>query len=552
MKRSFFLSLMFAFACCLFANQTVQAQYAEGISAITYDSSAQMIFTYSATEVDFNTSYYYDAYVCGSLYNNVLLGMWCEGDPNEDRIAEVYLQTAAQYNQGYLLVSNHYVEGYFEVWEPTWGYYGYWDPYGYDFLPGGSYPGGYTFLPSGQTITQYGQIYLGDTSVWLFVYTNIPGQIDLLGFKGDHQIHEYGNGTTPPATPQPIDDGDQGEAIWYRTPPGSKPAAYTRGTKPKMNIWIQFDQSVPANTAVTVRAKYNNTPVATKTTTIQGSGPKISDIEMNANLESDTSKVMIGNYTLAWELTYDGQNWLSLGNSGPHKIYWTYGTPIANPFVIDVLNNPGPGGFIQDVYPQIYDRALEIACGNANGASSIQDIVNANNQGVYDNAPYDYRRTPSVVHPLDKYNATIPNNGSNCMSHASLLTGLLRSIGIPASTNYLWGGTAQERHYFRYPGTPTALITVKLTRPPYNRFGYTEVVNPHFNYHALTTVNNINYDPSYGLPNANTPTASIQAEEAYNKTTSAWDVNNTGFTTTYRSNAPTTMEFSLLPFCDHP
>jgi hypothetical protein len=122
----------------------------------------------------------------------------------------------------------------------------------------------------------------------LFVYPNIPGQIDSLGFKGDHQIHEYSNGNK-------IDDGDQGEAIWFRTPPGSKPAAYTRGTKPKMNIWIQFAQSVPANTAVTVRAKYNNTTVATKTTYIQGSGPKVSDIEINANLESDTSKVLIEN-----------------------------------------------------------------------------------------------------------------------------------------------------------------------------------------------------------------------------------------------------------------
>ena len=530
MKRSFFLRLIFAFVCCLSANQTAQAQYAEGISAITYDSSAQMIFTYSATEVDFNTSYYYDAYVCGSLYNYVLLGMGCEGDPNEDRIAEVYLQTAAQYNQGYYLVSNHYVEGYFEVWEPTWGAYGYWDPYGYDFLPGGSYPGGYQFFPAGQTVTQYAQIYLGDTSVWLFVYTNIPGQIDSLGFKGDHQIYEYSNGNK-------IDDGDLGEAIWYRTPPGSKPAAYTRGTKPKMNIWIQFNQSVPANTAVTVRAKYNNTTVATKTTAIQGSGPKISDIEMNANLESDTSKVMIGNYTLAWELTYDGQNWLSLGNSGPHKIYWTWDTPKTNPFVVDIT------GSFNYTYSQIYDRALEIACGNANGAATIEGIVQANNTGVFSNATYDYTAFPISQHPLQAY-VNSQTNGSNCTTHASLLTGLLKSIGIDATTKYLWGGVLTERHNYNYvkAGLPPEQVTMKITRPAYQRYVFVAEANPHFSFHAMTSVLNKNYDPSYGLQDV-----SIQAEEAYNPVTSMFDANHIAWTATYTGTGTS----GALPTCPH-
>ena len=95
-------------------------------------------------------------------------------------------------------------------------------------------------------------------------------------------------------------------------------------------------------------------------------------------------------------------------------------------------------------------------------------------------------------------------------------------------------------------GSPNFPITLKLTRPAYQRFGFTVAANPHFNYHALTTVANNNYDPSYGLPNANIA-ASIQAEEAYNKTTAAFDASHTAFTTTYRSNGPS----GTLPTCQH-
>ena len=490
MTRSILLSLVLATVCCLFISQSTQAQYTTGISAITYDQYSQMIFTYSATDIDYYTEFYYDVYVDAVIYKDGIFATnGSDSDQNGDGIAEVYLQqTSVQSNHAYHLFSDHFVIGFYEVYDPTWGY-GYWDPYGYDFLPGGTYPGGYTFFPTGQTITQYGMIYLGTTQVFLWIYPNIPGQIELLGFKGDHQIYEYASGNA-------IDNNDQGEPVWYRSPPESKPAAYKRGAKPKVNIWLQFNQSVPANTAVTVRAKYNNNVVATKTIYIQGFGPKISDIDFSADLETNTAQVKIGNYTLNWELTYDGQNWLSLGNSGPHKIYWTYDVPKANPF--SDINNVS--------FPEIYDKALEIGCGKANGASTERDIAIAVNSDVAQTLKYR-AVGPNVSHPLIYYSPTslaVPS----CATHANLLTGVLRSIGIEATTKYVWGGESSNDALYNYTYRNASNIPYRVSMRLIRNANIevidgiptqTEEENPHFFFYAFTQAASKVYDPSYGL-----------------------------------------------------
>jgi hypothetical protein len=483
MKRSFFLSLILAFVCCLFAHQSARAQYAEGISAITYDSSAQMIFTYSATEVDFNTSYYYDPFVCGSLYNNVVLGMSCEGDPNEDRIAEVYLQTSTQSNQGYLLLSNHYVEGYFQVWEPTWGYYGYWDPYGYDFLPGGSYPGGYTFLPSGQTVTQYGQIYLGDTSVWLFVYPNLSAAVTGVGFSDEHPLHYF---NFQPNHADPIDPNDT-DLIWLSNGTRSDPAAYTKGTKPKLFASIQFSPSPPPNTYIGLRIKYNGNPVGEKLgIAVTGASLNVRDIALTADIENPDI-VKKGNYTFSWEITQDGSNWSSIGNSGPHKIYWTYQNPKSPPFI----NKEGTE------YAKLYDKALDVACTAANGESLVGTIASKVNSAVYNDIKYSPAGGASV-NPLSFY-ISFPQ-GCDCGDHANLLSGLLRSIGVEATTIYIWGGnnaTGQRSYYiFRDPILGPIPVTMRVTRDAH-RDGI--AANPHFNYHALVSAAGHLYDPSYGF-----------------------------------------------------
>lgn len=549
MKQSLFVALLFAVAVSFLFTTQAHAQYVYGVSSLTYDPYSQNVFGYSATDLDYYTAYYYDAYVEGSLYG--FAGAFSGGshwDQSGEGLAQVYSQLPATPDQFYDLYSDHYVVAYYSEYLPTIGWQ-YVDQYGYDLLPGGSYPGGYYFLPSYETYTSYEWIYLGNTGVSLGT-PPASSSVNYLGFKDDHKIYEYNPNDATETGGTAIDVNDD-DPVWDRTPPRSLPAAYTRGAKPKMFIIVSVDPPLRSGTSITVRAKLNGEVIATKSATVGGGSPKIDNIQISndKDLETNTMAVKKGEYTFNWEMRINNSTWRSIGNSGPHTIYWTWDAPKTNPFVIDMSNDP-IGGFRQDIYPRIYDRALEIACGNANGASSIQDIVDANNKGVYDNAPYQYTRLPSGVHPLQKYNASIPNNGSNCMSHASLLTGLLKSIGIDASTNYLWGGNSQERHWYIYPGYgPNDPVSIKLTRIRYERFGFVAPLNPHFTYHALTTVGNTNYDPSYGLPNANTPVASIQAEEAYNKTTSTWDVNNTGFTTTFRSNI--WGDPNNLPTCGH-
>ena len=125
MTRSFFLSLVLGITFCLFISQSAQAQYTTGISAITYDQYSQMIFTYSATDIDYYTEFYYDVSVLAFIFNGPVIANGQNNDPDGDGIAEVNLQVSVQYNQSYLLISNHYVSAYYQVYYPDLAY---WDP----------------------------------------------------------------------------------------------------------------------------------------------------------------------------------------------------------------------------------------------------------------------------------------------------------------------------------------------------------------------------------------------------------------------------------------
>ena len=121
MTRSILLSLVLATVCCLFISQSTQAQYTTGISAITYDQYSQMIFTYSATDIDYYTEFYYDVYVDAVIYKDGIFATnGSDSDQNGDGIAEVYLQqTSVQSNHAYHLFSDHFVIGFYEVYDPT-------------------------------------------------------------------------------------------------------------------------------------------------------------------------------------------------------------------------------------------------------------------------------------------------------------------------------------------------------------------------------------------------------------------------------------------------
>lgn len=90
MKRSFLLSLVFAFACCLFANQSAQAQYVEGVSILAEEPLYDLVISYSATESDYYTTFYYDAYVTAGLHvNGIQVAYNTDQDSGGDGVAEV-------------------------------------------------------------------------------------------------------------------------------------------------------------------------------------------------------------------------------------------------------------------------------------------------------------------------------------------------------------------------------------------------------------------------------------------------------------------------------
>jgi len=121
------------------------------------------------------------------------------------------------------------------------------------------------------------------------------------------------------------------------------------------------------------------------------------------------------------------------------------------------------------------------------------------------------RRSPDR-HPLSIYLDQV--KGQQCSDNVALLRGLLRSIGVPNTTNYFWGGdpaSGTERgHWFVEPGTPPAprpsfplggTITSQYPRPALNEGGVVVAANPYFTFHSTLRVGpaNKSYDPSYGI-----------------------------------------------------
>jgi hypothetical protein len=123
-------------------------------------------------------------------------------------------------------------------------------------------------------------------------------------------------------------------------------------------------------------------------------------------------------------------------------------------------------------------------------------------------------------HPLNLYNTTELHG--QCSNFANLLRGLLRSVGIPADTAYLWGGDTGDSEATFYTQASTGrLASFRLVRGAHPQQALNNVgANPHFTFHAVVsgvpgaaTI----FDPSYG----DTP-AGVQIDEAFDHTTSTF------------------------------
>lgn len=164
-----------AFACFAFAaaQHPACAQQVVGTSAIL-DVSNGYITTYSATEVDYQTSLYYEPYIEGYLFENGnLIGSGsatantnsnCDGNISS-QIAEGCIQKPDAPGNVYQIQSDHYLITAFAYTDGSGTSY-YSNPDGFNFAEGGSGPDYSPFYPGGgPEYVSYQYIYLGTTAV---------------------------------------------------------------------------------------------------------------------------------------------------------------------------------------------------------------------------------------------------------------------------------------------------------------------------------------------------------------------------------------------------
>jgi hypothetical protein len=296
--------------------------------------------------------------------------------------------------------------------------------------------------------------------------------VDEVGFTGDHPMKKFSNDSS-------IDNPDGSSPTWKRGPSNPNlPAAYTKGADPTMFAKFGVSPAMPPLNAV-IRAKSGSTTIMAAFITFYGSTINLSGLT-TSNASSTTVITTTPTYT--WEITYDGYQWYSMGSSGPHTLHWTYAAPMSPPFRDFDGNTYG-----------LYDLALEKACGAAAGSADQTTIVQRINTSVASDTFYEPSQALSG-NPLNAY-----THSCLCADLALLLRGLMRSVGIDGSVQYIWGGldSSTQRKFIRPSQgnqgefNPTFQVLRSATDGA--------EANPHFTYHAVVPFGGQLYDPSYGI-----------------------------------------------------
>ena len=297
--------------------------------------------------------------------------------------------------------------------------------------------------------------------------------ISEVGFSGDFHITQWSSGTE-------IDPNDNAPT-WKSSENPDLPAAYARGSTVTIFAKLGIEPSV-SNTSAKIRVKRGSDVMGTKDVTLSGTSTTITNMTTTLALEST---VKISSPTFTWEISYDGgSTWFPMGNTGPHKLYWTFASPLSPSFRDD-------SGF---TYSTLYDLALEKACGYANGSSDLSTIVSRVNTGVDSDTFYNPHFSIATLHPLNAYT---PGPGIQCADEAALLRGLLRSIGIDGSVLFIWAGpNSSTLSRYTIGSTGESFPSFRIARGSHD--GSIET-NPHFSFHAVVSTNNTWYDPSFGL-----------------------------------------------------
>jgi len=224
-------------------------------------------------------------------------------------------------------------------------------------------------------------------------------------FLASHAMNTYGG-------------NNRNNPLW--TPgSGDHAAAYTMNTNPNVRAQITFgDGSAIENAdAASVRVKEGDVVRGqADNVAITNAGIEVNPINLVGLTGSDAMRQQTN--TLTWELTVDGGNWINLGNSGGHLLYWLVGAPTtANPTTFAI------------------DKITRYVNGNADPVTAIRTGL----RGEINYDPAD----PINADPLSVYNDGV----AICTDFGNLLVLLAKNAGYNANTVMFWGG-------FEYAGRP--------------------------------------------------------------------------------------------------
>lgn len=260
------------------------------------------------------------------------------------------------------------------------------------------------------------------------------------------------------------------DPVWKSGGLINKPACYKMGSDNiKLAPKLQINPRPTQAETLSLRAEVSSPALKLEKSGITVSSGTTSQYVSDVSIVSGKfdKNVQILQISIQWSYSWDGGGtWKKANNTGLHKVYLVYNTPIESPLFV---------------------FALDKACGYATGESTSAGVAAKINKGI----PSDLKYDPGFAapgHVLGYYGM----GSCLCQNNAALMAYLCRSVGLAASMVYVWGGrTATEQTTYDFTGGDVSFRVLVPAKDSADE-------NPHFTYHVQTRVSGVDYDPSYG------------------------------------------------------
>lgn len=247
-------------------------------------------------------------------------------------------------------------------------------------------------------------------------------------------------------------------------------AAYTKGVSPNVaaRTGVPANLTAPGTGPLSLRVKENGSVRGTRSGLAPSSGSvELTGLALTGLTGSDA--VRSADYNLQWEGSADGNNWLPLMTSGPHRIYWLFDNPKTSP---------------------LYARAAAKATGYAAGLSDAQAVAGAIRSGIRRIDGLTYNPSDSI----DEDPLSIYQNGVGiCTDYANILTLLALSVGLNANAVMFFGGfqSLGKNVWVTLGSGLLSLLNVRSTDPSFNP---TPASGWAFTYHAISRIEGTLHD----------------------------------------------------------